>query len=29
LELNEGYLKDAGAGQRNPLLKAIHHAFLQ
>jgi chitinase len=28
-ELNEGYLKDATAGQRNPLLKAIHDAFLQ
>jgi len=28
-ELNEGYLKDAAAGQRNPLLKAIHDAFLQ
>ena len=28
-ELNEGYLSSAAAGQRNPLLKAIHDAFLQ
>jgi len=28
-ELNEGYLSAAAAGQRNPLLKAIHDSFLQ
>jgi len=28
-ELNEGYLGSAAAGQRNPLLKAIHDAFLE
>jgi len=28
-ELNEGYLGTAAAGQRNPLLKAIHDSFLQ
>jgi chitinase len=28
-ELNEGYLSAAATGQRNPLLKAIHDAFLQ
>jgi chitinase len=28
-ELNEGYLNAAAAGQRNPLLKAIHDSFLQ
>jgi chitinase len=28
-ELNEGYLSAAAAGQRNPLLKAIHDAFLR
>jgi chitinase len=28
-ELNEGYLSAAAAGQRNPLLKAIHDGFLQ
>jgi chitinase len=28
-ELNEGYLSAAAAGQRNPLLKAIHDSFLR
>jgi chitinase len=28
-ELNEGYLSAAAAGQRNPLLEAIHDSFLQ
>jgi chitinase len=28
-ELNEGYLGSATAGQRNPLLNAIHDSFLQ
>jgi chitinase len=28
-ELNEGYLSSAPAGQRNPLLKAIHDTILQ
>ncbi len=28
-ELNEGYLASAPAGQRNPLLRAIHDSILQ
>jgi len=28
-ELNEGYLPSAAAGQRNPLLKAVHDSVLQ